>query len=73
MRVGRQDPPVEHDERDAGRVEAVLEQLERPPQVALPAVGVAREEQVERPVGAASSISVIVAERQTVVPLWATW
>ena len=47
MRVGGQDPPVAHDERDAGRVEAVLEELERPAEVALPAVGVPGQEQVE--------------------------
>ena len=49
VRVGREDPPVAHDERDAGRVEVVLEELEGPPEVALPAVGVPGEEQVERP------------------------
>ena len=39
--VGTEKPAVAHDEGDAGRVEAILEQLERPAQVALPAVRVA--------------------------------
>ena len=72
--IGRQDPPVAHDERDAGRVQAVLQELERPPQVALPAVGVAGEEQVERAGRAprrASRSSSPSARR--CVPLWATW
>ena len=47
MGIGGEDPPVAHDERHPGRVEVVLEQLERPAQVALPAVGVPGEEQVE--------------------------
>ncbi|HWP63892.1 MAG TPA: hypothetical protein VNO86_10525 [Candidatus Binatia bacterium] len=47
VRVGGQDPPVAHDEGDASGVQAVLEELQRPPQVALPAVGVASQEEVE--------------------------
>ncbi|HEU4571619.1 MAG TPA: hypothetical protein VFR93_02960 [Candidatus Limnocylindrales bacterium] len=46
--VRREDPPVAHDEGDAGRVEAVFEQLEGPAEVPLPAVGVPGEQQVER-------------------------
>lgn len=45
--IRRRDPPVAHDERDAIGVELVFEQLERPPQIALPAVGVTGEQEVE--------------------------
>jgi hypothetical protein len=48
MRVRREDPPVAHDERDPDGMEAVLEELESPPEVPLPAVGVAGEEEIER-------------------------
>jgi hypothetical protein len=44
--VRRKNPPVAHDEGDAGRVEAVFQKLERAPEVPLPAVGVPGEEQV---------------------------
>ena len=39
--IGAQDLPVAHDECDAVGVEVVLQELEGPPQVALPAVRVA--------------------------------
>ncbi len=55
-------------------VQPVLEQLERPAQVALPAVGVpGRGAGRSGPPGGPRPSSAIVAERQTVRPLWATW
>ncbi|MEA2026390.1 MAG: hypothetical protein U9O18_06840 [Chloroflexota bacterium] len=46
-RVGADDSSVAHDERDAGWVQAVLEQLERATEIALPTVRVAGEQEVE--------------------------
>ena len=60
--VGREDAPVAHDERHPGRMKVIFEKLEGPAQVALPAVGVPGEDQVEgaRPWPGAS-ISFMVA------------
>ena len=48
VRVGRENPSVAHDEGHADRVQPVLQELEGPAKVPLPAVGVAGEEQIER-------------------------
>ena len=45
--IGREDAPVAHDERHPRWMEVILEELERPAQVALPAVGVPGKDQVE--------------------------
>jgi len=47
VRVAREQTPVAHDQGYASRVESVFNELEEAAQVALPPVGVARQEHVE--------------------------
>jgi hypothetical protein len=47
--IRREDASVAHDEGHPGRVQPILQELEGPSQVALPAIGVPRQEQIEPP------------------------
>ena len=71
--IGTQDAPVAHHEGHPRRMEVIFEELEGPTEVALPAVGVAGEDEIEAPGLGRGEHLAIVSERQTVVPLWATW
>ena len=49
VRIGADDPAVAHHESDPCRMKVVFRELQGPPQVALPAVRISGEQEVERP------------------------